>query len=143
MDPDRLDTIRRALAADQTIDIVTIGARSGATRTTEIWFTRVGDEIYITGTPAGDGTPGARRRRDWLANLTAHPQFEFVLKESTDAVLPAVASVVTDRDERLRVLSAPETSWYRDAIGSVDRMVDDAPLVRVTFVGDAAPLNPT
>ena len=82
MDPTRLDALRRALAEDQTIDIVTRGAKSGERRTTEIWFTRVGDEIFITGTPAGDGTPGARRKRDWLANLTAHPEFEFVLKES-------------------------------------------------------------
>jgi deazaflavin-dependent oxidoreductase (nitroreductase family) len=138
-----LDAVRRALGADQTIDIVTRGARSGMPRTTEIWFTRLGDEIFITGTPAGDGTPGARRPRDWLANLKAHPEFEFVLKESTSAVLPAVATEVTDRDERERVLSAPETRWYREAIGSLDRMIDDAPLVRVTFTGDAAVLNPT
>ena len=138
-----LEAVRRALATDQTIDIVTTGAKSGAKRTTEIWFTRLGDEIYITGTPAGDGTPGARRRRDWLANLKANPELEFVLKESMAAVLPAVAHEVTDRAERERVLSAPETSWYRETIGSLDRMVDDAPLVRVTFLGDAAPLNPT
>ena len=25
--------------------------------------------------------------------------------------------------------------------GSVDRLVDEAPLVKITFVGDAAPLN--
>lgn len=141
MDPDRLESVRRALAADQTIDIVTTGARSGEQRTTEIWFTRVADEIYITGTPAGDGTTGARRKRDWLANLTAHPELEFVLKESVDAVLPAVATVVTDRDERARVFSAPEASYYRETTGSVDRLVDEAPLVKVTFVGDAASLN--
>ncbi len=93
MDPTRLDALRRALAEDQTIDIVTRGARSGERRTTEIWFTRVGDEIFITGTPAGDGTPGARRKRDWLANLTAHPEFEFVLKESVHETLPAHAAV--------------------------------------------------
>ena len=141
MEPARLQEIREALASDQTIDIVTIGARSGQRRTTEIWFTKVGDDIYITGTPAGDGTPGARRRRDWLANLKANPELDFVLKESTSAVLPAVATEVTDREERTRILSAPETHWYRDAIDSLDRMVDDAPLVRVTFTGDAAPLN--
>ena len=142
MDPSRLEAVRRALAEDQTIDIVTRGARTGERRTTEIWFTRVGEEIYITGTPAGDGTPGARRPRDWLANLKAHPELEFMLKESIDAVLPAVATEVTDRDERTRVLSAPETRWYREAVDSLDRMVDDAPLVRITFVGDAAALNP-
>jgi F420H(2)-dependent quinone reductase len=141
MDPTRLDALRLALADDQTIDIITTGARSGVRRTTEIWFTRVGDEIFITGTPAGDGTTGARRRRDWLANLTAHPEFEFVLKESVDAVLSAVATVITDRDERTRVFSAPEASYYRETTGSIDRLVDEAPLVKVTFTGDASPLN--
>jgi deazaflavin-dependent oxidoreductase (nitroreductase family) len=141
VDPTLLDEVRRALAADQTIDIVTTGAKSGQRRTTEIWFTRVGGEIYITGTPAGDGTQGARRRRDWLANLTAHPDFELVLKESTSAVLPAVATVVTDPEERRRVFTAPAASYYRETTGSVDRLVDEAPLVRVTFTGEAAPLN--
>ena len=143
VDRTHLDAARRALGADQTIDIVTVGAKSGERRTTEIWFTRVGEEIYITGTPAGDGTSGARRRRDWLANLKAHPEFEFVLKESADVVLPAVATEVTDREERARVFSAPGARYYRDTTGSIDRLVDDAPLVRVTFAGDASPLNPT
>ena len=141
MDAERLESVRRALAADQTIDIVTTGAKSGERRTTEIWFTRVDDEIYITGTPAGDGTTGEKRRRDWMANLTANREFEFVLKESVDAVLPAVATVVIDTDERRRVFTAPDASYYRDTTGSIDRLVDEAPLVRVTFAGDAAPLN--
>jgi hypothetical protein len=142
VDPTRLEAARRALATDQTIDIVTRGARSGERRTTEIWFTRIGDEVFITGTPAGDGTPGARRKRDWLANLTAHPEFEFVLKESAQATLPAVATVIRDREERARVFAAPEASYYRDSTGSLDRLVDEAPLVKVTFTGDASPLNP-
>ena len=118
------------------------GARSGERRTTEIWFVRVDDGIYITGTPAGDGTTGARRRRDWLANLTAHPEFEFVLKESIQETLPAHAAAVTDRSERTRVFTAPETAYYRESTGSLDRLVDEAPLVRITFTGDASPLNP-
>ena len=141
MDQARLDALRHALAHDQTIDIVTRGAKTGVARTTEIWFTRVGDEIYICGTPAGDGTTGERRRRDWLANLKKHPELEFVFKESLTATLPAVAAEVTDREERTRVFSAPEASWYLETTGSLERLVDEAPLVRVTFVGDASPLN--
>ena len=141
VDPTELDAARRALAADQTIDIVTRGAKTGERRRTEIWFTRVGGEIIIAGTPAGDGTPSPRRPRDWLANLTAHPELEFVLKESVQATLPAVATVITDRDERTRIFSAPETAYYREQTGSLDRLVDEAPLVRITFTGEASPLN--
>jgi deazaflavin-dependent oxidoreductase (nitroreductase family) len=141
MDATELDAARRALATDQTIDIVTVGAKSGQPRSTEIWFTKIGDEIFITGTPAGDGTPAPRRKRDWLANLTAHPELEFVLKESVQATLPAVATVITDREERARIFSAPETDYYRENAGSIERLVDEAPLVKITFVGDAAPLN--
>lgn len=141
MEEAQIETLRRALAADQTIDIVTVGARSGARRTTEIWFTKIGDEIFITGTPAGDGTTAPRRRRDWLANLAANPAFDFVLKESVSAVLPAVAEVITDRHARTRVFSAPEARWYLEQTGSLDRLVDEAPLVKVTFTGEAAALN--
>ncbi len=141
MDPTQLVAVRRALSADRTVDIVTRGAKTGERRTTEIWFTRIGDEIFITGTPAGDGTPAPRRRRDWLANLAAHPDFEFVLKESVQATLPARAALITDPDERTRIFTASETSWYRDQTGSLDRLVDEAPLVKVTFTGEASPLN--
>jgi len=105
-----VEQLRTALATDQTIDIVTLGARSGERRTTEIWFTRVGDEVFITGTPAGDGTPGRRRKRDWLANLRADPALDFVLKESLQATLPAIATEVIDREERRRVFTAPEAT---------------------------------
>lgn len=134
--------MRRALAEDRTVDIVTRGARTGSIRTTEIWFTRIGEAVFICGTPSADGSPGRRQGRDWLANLNAHPQFEFVLKESLHETLPAVAEVVTDVDLRRLVFSAPETDWYRRRAGSVDRLVNDAPLVRVNFRDDAAPLNP-
>jgi F420H(2)-dependent quinone reductase len=136
-----LGSLRRALAEDRTIDIITRGAKSGVMRTTEIWFTAVGGEIFICGTPSADGSPGPRRRRDWLANLRAHPEFTLVLTESVDASLPALATEITDHDERIRVFSAPETEWYRKQAGSMAALVDDAPLVRVTFVGTAAPLN--
>lgn len=140
---DPLEPVRRALAQDRTVDIVTRGARTGSRRRTEIWFTRIGDEVYICGTPSADGSPEGRQRRDWLANLIANPEFEFVLKESVVETLPATATVVRDLEERHRVFSAPETSWYRDRAGSTERLVDEAPLVKVTFREGARPLNAT
>ena len=141
MDASLLAVVRRALAEDRTIDIVTRGARTGARRRTEIWFTAIGDDVFICGTPSLDGSPGQRRRRDWLANLKANPDFDFVLKESVAVTLPATATEVTDVEERRRVFTAPETGWYRDRAGSTERLVDDAPLVRVTFRAEASPLN--
>ncbi|MEZ5282058.1 MAG: nitroreductase/quinone reductase family protein [Acidimicrobiales bacterium] len=128
------ERVRNALATDLTIDIITTGARSGLPRETEIWFTRVDGEIYICGTPAEDGGVGPRFPRDWLANMKAHPEFIFRLKESVVAELPARAVIVTDAQERRRVYSAPEAGWYLEQTGSLDRLVADAPLVRVEFV---------
>ena len=77
---------------------------------------------------------GPRFPRDWLANMKAHPEFIFRLKESVVAELPARAVIVTDVQERRRVYSAPEAGWYLEQTGSLDRLVADAPLVRVEFV---------
>lgn len=136
-----IERLRQALLSDRTIDIVTRGARTGRLRTTEIWFTRIGDEVFICGTPGGDGSSGAPRPRDWLANLRANPDFVFRFKESLDAEVDARAQVVTDPAERERVFAAPETQWYRDQVGSVRPLVEGSPLVKVTFTGAAAPLN--
>jgi len=86
-----------ALEHDRTIDITTTGRQSGRPRRVEIWFHRLGDRLYITGTPG---------RRDWYANLKAHPEFTFHLKESAQADLPARARPVEDPAERRPILGA-------------------------------------
>ena len=89
---DQLPTeVQAALATDMTIDITTIGRRSGESRRIEIWFLNVDGVIYITGTPGP---------RDWFANLAADPSLIFHLKESVVADLPATATIVDQRDER-------------------------------------------
>lgn len=115
--------VQAALADDLTIDITTIGRRSGLPRRIEIWFLNVGGTIYITGSP---GT------RDWFANLVANPRFIFHLKESTAADLPATATVVHDVDERHRVFDAASASWYLEQDDLAD-LLAHAPTVRVTF----------
>ena len=139
--PPDLDAIRAALQRDLTIDIVTTGARTGQARETEIWFVNIDGGIYICGTPSSDGSPGRRAGRDWLANMVANPEFEFCLKESMHARVPARAEVVTDLAERARVMQAPETRWYRDQVNSIEHLIEEAPIVRVRFVGDFAELN--
>ena len=125
--------IQKALQEDQTIDIITIGAKTGLPRRIEIWFTNVSGRIIICGTPGATGGPGPRTRRDWLANLKANPEFTFCLKESTNAELRARAVEIVDEEDRRYLMSAPETQWYRDQVESIDDLVRDSPIVEVFF----------
>ncbi|MCA9873520.1 MAG: nitroreductase family deazaflavin-dependent oxidoreductase [Anaerolineales bacterium] len=118
------EQIRSALQTDSTIDITTTGRKSGRPRRIEIWFRQVDGRIYITGTP---GT------RDWYANLRQDPHFTFHLKESVHADLPARARFVTDAAERREILSAPQMSWYRQQVGSVEDLVAGSPLIEVVL----------
>lgn len=98
-DPD----IARALAigpdsssAAHTIDITTIGARSGSSRRIEIWFHRVEGHWYISGVPGP---------RSWYANVVANPRFVLHLKNGVRADLPATATLV-DAATRRTVIEA-------------------------------------
>jgi hypothetical protein len=51
-------------AAERTIDITTLGARSGIPRRVEVWFHRVDGRWYVTGMP---------RPRSWYANVRQSP----------------------------------------------------------------------
>ena len=133
--------VRPALKRDRLIDIVTIGIRTGLRRVTEIWFTNIEGRIVICGTPSADGTLGPRKPRSWLANLKANPHFEFCLKESIVQCLPARGIEVTDSADRRRIMSAPETQWYRDQGFSVQDLVNDSPIVDVFFLDEYEYLN--
>lgn len=117
-------TIQQALDQDETIDITTIGRKSGRPKRMEIWFRQVAGRTYIT------GTPGAR---DWYANLLAEPRFTFHLKESVQADLPARAQPITDLAERRRILGDPVMRWYHQQVASLDELVAGSPLVEVLF----------
>jgi hypothetical protein len=128
-----VEEIRQALRNDRTIDIITTGAKSGLPRRTEIWFTNVSGRIIICGTPDARGGKGPRKPRDWLANLKAHPEFTFCLKESLQVELPAQAVIIEDPHDRRRLMSAPETQWYRHQVDSIDDLVNESPIVEVFF----------
>lgn len=134
------DDVRRALAIDRsstlqdrTIDITTTGRRSGQPRRIEIVFYRFEETVYLSGIPGP-------RTRDWLANLTATPQFIFHLKHGVTADLPAVATVITDPTERRRVFTqfveefnhrqGPDSPWPKAVL---DEWVEGSPLARVRF----------
>jgi deazaflavin-dependent oxidoreductase (nitroreductase family) len=99
------DAAARALAltpasssTDRTVEITTIGRRSGLPRRIEIWFYRVGDTNYLSGMPGRDP--------DWYHNLEEQPRFTFHLKHGVRADLPAAAIPITDQGERRRVFTA-------------------------------------
>jgi deazaflavin-dependent oxidoreductase (nitroreductase family) len=136
----RGEDVQRALAIDRdtpleqrTIDITTTGRRSGQPRRIEIVFYRFEESIYLSGIPAP-------RPRNWLTNLAAEPDFVFHLKNGMVADLPAVATVITDPDERRRILArfveefnernGPDGEWPRAVL---DEWVTSSPLVRVDF----------
>ena len=111
---------RRALDEDRTIDITTVGRRSGKPRRLETWLYRAGGRHYLTGSPG---------RRDWYANLVAQPAFTLHLKESATADLPARARPVTDAGERLAVFGeiVPTLSWAE----SLESWLAGSPLVEI------------
>ena len=129
------DEIRDALRKDRTIDIITFGAKTGLPRRKEIWFTNVNGRIIICGTPNAKGVKGQYSPRDWLANLRAHPDFSFCLKDTLQVELPAKAVEIIDPEDRRYLMSAPETKWYRDQVVSIDDLVNGSPIVEV-FLGD-------
>ena len=137
------EDVRRKLAItasstieDRTVDITTVGRRTGRPRRIEIVFYRLGDDVYLSGIPAP-------RQRDWLANLSAQPRFTFHLKHDVVADLPATAGVIVDPEERRRVLSVfveefnrrngPDSPWPRAVL---EEWVAQSPLAKVTFVDD-------
>jgi len=126
--------IRSALRNDRTIDIITIGAKSGLPRKTEIWFNNIDGRIIICGTPDAKGGKGPHTPRDWLANLRVNPEFTFCLKESMSVELLARAVEILDPDDRRYLMSVPETKWYRDQVDSIDDLVNNSPIIEVFFI---------
>jgi len=123
-DPAFADAIRRVLRQGHTIDITTIGRRSGEPRRIEIVFHNFDGRIYISGMPSP-------RTRAWLHNLRANPQFTFHLKQLIKADLAATAREITDASERHEVLTKVARVWRRD----VETMERFSPLVEVTIPG--------
>jgi len=122
-----VDVVRDELVDDPTIDITTIGRRTGEPRRIEIWMLDVDGRYFITGTPG---------RRDWLANLSANPQLTVHLKRHTHVDLEAHADLVTDEATRRQVIEHLSAHWYRGQT-SVEDLVDMAPMVEVTFLDEA------
>lgn len=118
------EQVKKALEQGHTIDITTIGRKSGLPRRIEISFQNLEGHLYILG-----GQPGPR---DWLANLRANPDFTFHLKEQVRADLPARARVIVDEAER-RALFVKLTS---KSGADLEALVEGSPLVEVVLQVD-------
>lgn len=132
------EAIRRALAIDasspardRTVDITTIGHRSGRPRRIEIWFYRADGKIYLSGLPG---------KRGWYANLKANPAFTLHLKNAVVADLAATAKPVTDEAERRRIftrfvddLNQPSNPGRIAHPTRVKDWMAGSPLVEVSF----------
>jgi deazaflavin-dependent oxidoreductase (nitroreductase family) len=126
-----MDTlVETALTRGGIIDITTVGAKSGLDRRIEIVFHSFDGRFYITGKPGF--------KRDWLANMRAHPEFTLHLKRGVNADLMATATEITSEQERARVLYRILTeSWDNEpskAEHILPRWVADAPLVEFAIV---------
>ena len=123
MDPE----VKAALERDRTVDITTIGRKSGRPRRIETWYYRSRGRYFLSGSP---GT------RDWQANLIANPRMQFHLKESINRTLDATASHISDAGERRHIISGFDR--FREGATTVygsdlDAWVERSPLIELLF----------
>lgn len=113
------DTLRR-LADTFTIDITTIGRRTGRARRIEIWWLHLDGRFFITGTSGP---------RHWLANLNANPA---IVIHALGQDFPGTATLVADPDLRRRVFGARHAGWYTTQ-EPLESLVANAPMVEVNL----------
>ena len=121
------DVIQQALENDQLIDITTTGRKTGRTSRKEIWFHSMNGRVYITGTPV---------RKDWYANMMAHPDFIFHLKQSVQRDIPARATPITDMSRRREIFAQMVALEQRmeNLLTNTDTWVESSPLVEVDLL---------
>ena len=115
------ERVARALSRGHTIDITTIGRKSGQPRRIELVFHNIDGHVVISGLPG---------RRDWYANLLANPRLTFHLKGAVKADLRATARPIVEPVERREVMTRVAQNWGRT---DLDRMLQRSPLIEVTF----------
>jgi deazaflavin-dependent oxidoreductase (nitroreductase family) len=120
------EVVRRALAITpasparaRTIDITTIGAKTGTPRHIEIWFYRAAGRIYLSGLPS---------RPSWYVNLVANPRFTFHLKNGVTADLAATAVPITDEATRRKV--------FTEIVADLNQPQNPARIAQPTHVED-------
>lgn len=117
-------TIRRpsdkALATHRTIEITTVGRRTGEPRRMEIWWFYIERRFFITGPPGS---------RDWYANVNGDPN---VIVHVAGRDLPASAYPINDLETRSMVFDSKLTRWYSSP-GQRQRLIDEGPIIEIEF----------
>ena len=106
------------LASIRTIDLTTIGRRSGQRHRIEIWWFHEDGRFIITGSPG---------RRDWYANVLADPRVSIHVDEHD---LDAIALPIEDPEERRRLFRASRFDWYRTQ-AELEELVEGSPMVEI------------
>lgn len=120
------------LASTLTVDLTTIGRRSGEPRTVEIWWFHIDDRFIITGTGG---------KRDWIANIRENPE---VVISSHHGDFAGTAIEVGDSGFRHSVFTHPDLGWYSTQ-EELDDLVANAPMIEVRLVsshGDGSAETP-
>lgn len=122
MDP----AVAEAMSNGGIADISTVGRKTGKNRRVEIYFHQFDGRFYLTGRPGF--------KRDWQANIRAHPEFTLHLKRGVRADIPVRGEPEPDREERARILlRCLVESWGSDperARADLERWVDTSPFIR-------------
>jgi len=90
-------SVKEAMDRGGIADITTIGRKTGEPRRIEIYFHQFDGHYYLTGRPSS-------RKRDWEANIEAHPEFTIHLKRGITADVEVVGKSEPDAEERGRIL---------------------------------------
>ena len=104
----------------RTVDLTTIGRRTGRPARIEIWWFHVDGRFIITGTPGP---------RDWYANVLDDPAI--VIHANGDDY-PARAVPITDETIRAAVFDHPDTRWYSSQ-AERRHLIDEAPMIEIDF----------
>lgn len=120
------EAVKAALDRGGIADITTIGRKTGQPRRIEIHFHQFDGEYYLTGRHG--------RKRDWEANIIAHPEFTLNLKRGITADVPVVGEPEPDPQVRARILRRALIESWGSPPDRVDealhKWVDGSPFIR-------------
>lgn len=155
------DAFRRALSTSFVIRVTHTGRRSGLSRVLETTYYWDGaGKVYLSGYPG---------KRDWVANMGAHPDATvYTVERGQWFAVPAAARVLRVREERTPYVMAYVRHWLRLGGGQrrlvrwalaavrvnralrlpwwgpfycIRRVFDSMPCVELTLTGEPVPLD--